>query len=73
VKVGIGTTRICGVVCHPVATGWYRTFSNPGSTLQQCNTRQLTQFALLCSSFTTSGFTQPRKSRALFDPLHPAP
>jgi hypothetical protein len=41
-----------------------RTFSTTRSTLQQCNTRQLTQFALLCSSFTTSGFTQPRKSRA---------
>ena len=48
----------------PSLPGGNRTFSNPGSTLQQCNTRQLTQFALLCSSFTTSGFTKPRKSRA---------
>jgi hypothetical protein len=48
----------------PSLPGGNRTFSNPGSTLQQRNTRQLIQFALLCSSFTTSGFTQPRKSRA---------
>jgi hypothetical protein len=31
-----------------------RTFSTTRSTLQQCNTRQLNQFARLCSSFTTS-------------------
>ena len=46
-----GSAEWCAIRSLP---GDNRTFRTTRSTLQQCNTRQLNQFARLCSSFTTS-------------------